>query len=121
MRAATAAESAVWISRCSAAYAFATSTAWSRSSTSTMADCRPASDVVMRSACVAVGTWRSSSAVTASARASLGVTRTLAAIGSCSDWLIMSAATNAGSAVSSAITAISVGPASESIATVPWR
>ena len=47
------------------------------------------------------------------------VTRTLAAIGSCSAWLIRSAATYAGSAVSSARIAISVGPASESMPTTP--
>jgi hypothetical protein len=47
------------------------------------------------------------------------VTSTEAAIGSCSAWLIRSAATKRGSAVSSAITMISVGPASESIPITP--
>ncbi len=48
------------------------------------------------------------------------VTRTAAAIGSCSAWLTRSAATCTASAVASARTAISVGPASESMPTVPW-
>ena len=47
------------------------------------------------------------------------VTSTAAAIGSCSAWLSRSAATYAGSAVSSARIAISVGPASESMPTTP--
>ena len=47
------------------------------------------------------------------------MTSTLAASGSCSAWLIRSAATCAGSAVSSASTAISVGPASASMPTTP--
>ena len=57
----------------------------------------------------------SSSASTSSASRSLGVTSTLAASTSCSAWLIRSAATYAASALSSASTAISVGPASESM------
>ncbi len=51
-------------------------------------------------------------ASTASASAALSVTRTDAAITSCSAWLIMSAATLTGLAESSARIAISVGPAS---------
>ena len=47
------------------------------------------------------------------------VTSTLAAAGSCSAWLIRSAATYAASALSSARIAISVGPASESMPTTP--
>jgi hypothetical protein len=53
------------------------------------------------------------------------VTSTLAASGSCSAWLIRSAATCTGSAVSSARIAISVGPASASMPIRPrssaWR
>ena len=47
------------------------------------------------------------------------MTSTAAASGSCSAWLIRSAATQAGSAVSSATIMISVGPASESMPTLP--
>ena len=61
----------------------------------------------------------SSSASTASASSTESVTSTLAASGSCSAWLIRSAATCTGSAVSSARIAISVGPASESMPISP--
>ena len=46
-----------------------------------------------------------------------------AEVGPCSSWPAMSAATSSGSALSSAITRISVGPASRSIPTLPnsWR
>ena len=60
-----------------------------------------------------------SSSSTASASAALSVTSTAPASGSCSAWLIRSAATCTGSAVSSARIAISVGPASESMPIQP--
>lgn len=46
---------------------------------------------------------------------------TEAASGSCSDWLIRSAATQSARAVPSAITAISLGPASASTPITPCR
>ena len=73
------------------------------------------SAVRMRSTCRVAATCLSSSASTSSASRSESVTSTEAAIGSCSAWLIRSAATYAASAVSSARMAISVGPASESM------
>ena len=73
----------------------------------------------MRSTCRVADTCFSSSASTSSASVAEVVTRTAAAIGSCSAWLSRSAATYAASAVSSARIAISVGPASESMPTVP--
>ena len=69
--------------------------------------------------CLVTDTCLSSSRSTSSARVSESVTRTDAASGSCSAWLTRSAATYAASAVSSARIAISVGPASESIPTMP--
>ncbi len=75
----------------------------------------------MRSACLAEPIWSTRAESTASASCSLSVISTLAAMGSCSAWLIRSAATNAASAVSSAMIAISVGPASASMLTVPCR
>ena len=57
---------------------------------------------------------------TCSASRAESVTSTAAASGSCSAWEIRSAATCTGSAVSSASTAISVGPASESMLTRPF-
>ena len=84
-----------------------------------MPDCCPPSAVRIRSTWRVTETCLSSSASTSSASRSDGVTSTLAASGSCSAWLIRSAATYAGSAVSSASTAISVGPASESMPTTP--
>jgi hypothetical protein len=65
------------------------------------------------------GTCRASSASTASTSSGAGVTSTEAASGSCSAWLIRSAATCTGSAVASARIAISVGPASASMPTRP--
>ena len=56
MRGTTASASAVWISRCSAAYALAASMDWSRLSVRTMADWLPDSDVWTRSACSVRGT-----------------------------------------------------------------
>ncbi len=88
----------VWISRCSAAYASTTRSPASRSSTRTTPLCSPVSAVVTRSVCLVAGTCRASSASTASTSATDGVTSTLAASGSCSAWLIRSAATCAGSA-----------------------
>ena len=81
---------------------------------------RPDSAAVTRSACLVAATWRLELGL-APRRASRveSVTRTLAASGSCSAWLIRSAATYAGSAESSARIAISVGPASESMPTTP--
>ena len=70
---------------------------------------------MIRSVCLVVATWASSSASTASASAGDVVTSTDAAAGSCSAWLMRSAATCTGSAVSSARIAISVVPASESM------
>ena len=61
------------------------------SSTRMTADCRPASAVVTRWRCTVVSSWAASSVSMASARSALGVTRTLAAISSCSAWLIKSA------------------------------
>ena len=86
-----------------------------------MPDCWPESDVRIRSTCLVAETCLSSSASTSSASRSEVVTRTAAASGSCSAWLIRSAATYAASAVSSARIAISVGPASESMPTRPLR
>ncbi len=77
------------------------------------------SAVVTRSLCFVAVTRFSSSLSTLSASASLMVTSTLAAIGSCSAWLIRSVATCTGSALSSARIAISVGPASASMPTSP--
>ena len=116
----TAAASRVWISRCSAAYASTTRSPASRSSTSTVPDCGPLS-AVRRSARRA---WSPRPAGPAPRRPRRparrdGVTSTLAASGSCSAWLIRSAATCTGSAVSSARMAISVGPASASMPTTP--
>lgn len=71
--------------------------------------------------CLVAATWGASSASVAAASSSESVTRTAAAIGSCSAWLIRSAATCAGSAVASARIAISVGPASASIPMRPLR
>ena len=73
----------------------------------------------MRSPCLVAATWSGSSACTRSASAGESVTSTAAASGSCSDCDTRSAATSAGSAVSSASTMISVGPASESMLTIP--
>ena len=73
----------------------------------------------MRSVCLVSGTWRASSASTASTSASDAVTSTDAAFGSCSAWEMRSAATCTGSAESSARTAISVVPASESMPISP--
>ncbi|CAB4750545.1 unannotated protein [freshwater metagenome] len=73
----------------------------------------------MRAECFALPTRLCSSAATASAKDWLSVTKIAAAITSCSAWLIKSAATSAGIALLSANIAISVGPASESIPTVP--
>ena len=110
---------AVWISRCSAAYASTTRRPCVEVVDQHDADCSPVSAAVTRSACLVAGTCRASSASTASASATESVTSTLAASGSCSAWLIRSAATCAGSAVSSARIAISVGPASASMPTTP--
>ncbi len=66
-----------------------------------------------------VGNWRPISASTASASDGEQVTRTAAESGPCSAWLNRSAATWAGSAVSSASTMTSEGPAGMSIATWP--
>jgi hypothetical protein len=74
---------------------------------------------VIRSLCLVAATWSFSSYSTAASSSMESVTSTLAASGSCSAWLIRSAATCRGSAVSSASTAISVGPASASIPTTP--
>ena len=60
-----------------------------------MPDCLPDSAVRIRSTCRVTDTCLSSSASTSSASRSEGVTRTLAASGSCSAWLIRSAATYA--------------------------
>ena len=73
----------------------------------------------MRSACLVFATRTLSSAITSAASFSDVVTKTAAAITSCSAWLIRSAATSAASALSSAKIAISVGPASESIPIIP--
>ena len=75
--------------------------------------------MVIRSECLVAATCPGTSSRTASASASLGVTSTAPASGSCSAWLIRSAATCAGSAVSSARIATSVGPASESMPISP--
>ena len=84
-----------------------------------MPDCSPLSAVRIRSTWRVAATCLSSSTSTSSARRNESVTSTEAAIGSCSAWLTRSAATYAASAVSSARIAISVGPASESIPTMP--
>ncbi len=63
-----------------------------------------------------VGSWAAIWASTASARASEGVTSSEGESGPCSAWLRRSAATCAGSAVSSATTMTSVGPAGMSMA-----
>ncbi|SKV59353.1 Uncharacterised protein [Mycobacteroides abscessus subsp. abscessus] len=89
----------------------------SMSSTSTIPDCVPVSAALTRSACTVVANCAEVSLTTASASAALSVTKTLAANTSCSAWLIRSAATCTGSAVSSARIAISVGPASASMPT----
>ncbi len=73
----------------------------------------------MRSTLSSAATCPASRPFTDAASSGESVTSTEPAIGSCSAWLIRSAATNAGSAVSSASTAISVGPASESMPTMP--
>ena len=73
----------------------------------------------MRSVWRVAWTCLPSSATTSSASRSESVTSTLAAAGSCSAWLTRSAATYAGSALSSARIAISVVPASESMPTTP--
>ena len=73
----------------------------------------------MRSVCLVAATRASSSFTTASASATESVTSTAAASGSCSAWLIRSAATITGSAVASATTMISVGPASASMPMTP--
>ena len=62
---------------------------------------------------------RSTSACTPSARAMLSVMRMAVASTSCSAWLRRSAATTAGSFVSSATTSISLGPAIMSMSTRP--
>ena len=74
---------------------------------------------MIRSLCLVAGTWAASSTSTASASRAESVTSTEAALGSCSAWLIRSAATNEACAVSSARIAISVVPASESMPTTP--
>ena len=73
----------------------------------------------MRSACFVFATRTFSSAITSAASDSDVVTKTAAAMTSCSAWLIRSAATSAAIALSSAKIAISVGPASESIPIIP--
>ena len=75
-----------------------------------MPDCSPDREVRIRSTCRVTDTCLSSSASTSSASDGDVVTSTAAAIGSCSAWLSRSDATYAGSAVSSARIAISVGP-----------
>jgi len=87
-----------------------------------IADCLPLRAGTIRSSmCLVAAICGSSSFSTASARAVESVTRTAAASGSCSAWLIRSAAMCAGSAVSSARTAISVGPASASMPIRPVK
>ena len=63
-----------------------------------------------------VGSWRASSSSTASARAVEVVTSRAGESAPCSAWLSRSAATWTGSAVSSATTMTSVGPAGMSMA-----
>ena len=90
-------------------------------------DCRPASAGAIRSSmCLVAATCGSSSFSTASASSAESVTSTAAASGSCSAWLIRSAATCTGSAVSSARIAISVGPglgvdADPALEAAAWR
>lgn len=91
-------------------------------STSTIADWRPdRAGTIRSSTCRVAAICGSSSFSTASARSTESVTRTAAASGSCSAWLIRSEATCTGSAVSSARTAISVGPASASMPIRPVK
>ncbi len=80
-----------------------------------MPDCLPPSASATRSLCLVLATCTASSASTASASAGESVTSTEPEVGPCSAWLIRSAATSEASALSSARTAISVGPASESM------
>ena len=70
-----------------------------------------------------VASWLSTAAITARPNASEVVTSAAGESGPCSAWPSRSAATISGSAVSSAMTATSDGPASRSIATRPnsWR
>lgn len=77
--------------------------------------------LIRSSTCLVAATWGSSSRSTASASSAESVTRTAAASGSCSAWLIRSAATCTGSAVESARTAISVEPASVSMPIFPVK
>ena len=67
--------------------------------------------------------WRATSSITARPSASEVVMSTAGEVGPCSAWPSRSAATSSGSALSSAITATSDGPASRSIPTRPnsWR
>ena len=89
------------------------------SSTKAIADCTPDKAVLIRSECFVAETRTFSSVSTALASSGESVTKTAAAITSCSAWLIRSAATSAAMAEESARIAISVGPASESIPMTP--
>ena len=82
---------------------------------------RPSAGAIRSSTCLVAATCGSSSFSTASASSTESVTSTAAASGSCSAWLIRSAATCTGSAVSSARIAISVGPASASMPMRPLK
>ena len=85
-----------------------------------MPDWRPDSEVWIRSVCLVASTCVLELDRRPGRRAPRrSVTSTAAASGSCSAWLSRSAATYAGSAVSSARIRISVGPASESMPTRP--
>ena len=74
-----------------------------------------------RSRCLVAGSWRASSSSTRAGRPGSVVISRQAASSSCSAWPIRSAATKAGSAVWSAMMAISVGPFSPSMPTTPGQ
>ena len=84
-----------------------------------MADWMPERADVIRSLCLVFPTCIFNSASTALANSTESVTKIAAAMTSCSAWLIKSAATSLARAEESARTAISVGPASESIPITP--
>ena len=92
----------------------------SRSAPARSPTARPASAVRIRSACLVGADLRARARRRPRRRARReSVTSTEAASGSCSAWLIRSAATCTGSAVASARIAISVGPASASMPIAP--
>jgi hypothetical protein len=84
-------------------------------------DCGPVSAAVTRSTCLVSATWAASASSVRSASSTESVTSTDADVGPCSAWLSRSAATSTGSAVASATTITSLGPASASMPTAPRR